>query len=139
MSSTDLTRDWLQQVLRPYPAKDRILQEVMDVLPRHRSLAIKTDTFSQSTPFHQTKHRSAARGPPLSLQSSIPATPLCCSSSTAPYPSLTVARRITSLSTCGSRTTTPEPHLWRLSSPPVIWACGRVGRSIRVVVSVLRW
>ena len=47
-SSMDLTRDWLRNVLRPYPARDRILSEVMDILMQRRTLSVKTDAFSSS-------------------------------------------------------------------------------------------
>lgn len=45
--SLDATRDWLKSVLRPYPARDRILHEVIDILKRYRSLAVRTDAFSE--------------------------------------------------------------------------------------------
>jgi hypothetical protein len=48
MSSLDLTRDWLQTVSRPYAAKERILGEVMELLKTRRTLAVKTDAFSES-------------------------------------------------------------------------------------------
>lgn len=47
--SLDLTRDWLQSVLRSYPARDRILPEVLGVLGSNRTLAVKTDAFSASS------------------------------------------------------------------------------------------
>lgn len=46
--ASDLTRDWLKNVLRPYPSHERILGEVMAVLAAHRTLAVKTDAFSMS-------------------------------------------------------------------------------------------
>lgn len=49
MSSLDLTRDWLKNVLRPYPSHERILTEVMGVLTAHRTLQVKTDAFSGSS------------------------------------------------------------------------------------------
>lgn len=49
MSSLDLTRDWLNNVLRPYPARERLVAEVMDILRARRTLAVKTDAFSQCT------------------------------------------------------------------------------------------
>ena len=48
MTSRDLTRDWLRNVLQPYPSRDRILTEVLDVLQQRRTLAVKTDAFSGS-------------------------------------------------------------------------------------------
>lgn len=48
MSSLDLTRDWLRTVLKPYPARDRLVPEVMDILAQRRTLSVKTDAFSQS-------------------------------------------------------------------------------------------
>jgi len=48
MASSDLTREWLYTVLRPYPARDRILSEVLDVLSQRRTLSVKTDAFSMS-------------------------------------------------------------------------------------------
>lgn len=47
MSSLDLTRDWLKTVLRPYPSRDHVLEEVMGILQSVRSLAVKTDAFSE--------------------------------------------------------------------------------------------
>ncbi|WWD17812.1 hypothetical protein CI109_102255 [Kwoniella shandongensis] len=46
MSSLDLTREWLQNVLRPYPSRDRLLSEVMQILAERRTLAVKTDAFT---------------------------------------------------------------------------------------------
>ena len=51
MSSAHLTREWLQTVLRPYPARDRILPEVLDILTQRRTLSVKTDAFSTSLLF----------------------------------------------------------------------------------------
>ena len=48
MSSLDLTRDWLRSVLKPYPAKERLVTEVIDILAQRRTLSVKTDAFSQS-------------------------------------------------------------------------------------------
>ena len=45
-SSLDLTRDWLRNVLKPYPARDRVLPEVMEILTNRRTLSVKTDAFS---------------------------------------------------------------------------------------------
>jgi hypothetical protein len=47
MSSLDLTRDWLKNVLRPYPSRDIVQTEVLRVLQRIPSLAVKTDAFSE--------------------------------------------------------------------------------------------
>jgi hypothetical protein len=47
MSSLDLTKDWLQTVLRPYPSRERIIPEVLGVLTQWRTLAVKTDAFSE--------------------------------------------------------------------------------------------
>jgi ESCRT-I complex subunit TSG101 len=47
MASMDLTREWLQNVLRPYASRDRILPEVLDILQQRRTLAVKTDAFSE--------------------------------------------------------------------------------------------
>lgn len=47
MSSLDLTRDWLRTVLKPYPARERLVTEVMDILAQRRTLSVKTDAFSQ--------------------------------------------------------------------------------------------
>lgn len=47
MSSLDLTRDWLQTVLRPYPSRERIIPEVLGVLTQWKTLAVKTDAFSE--------------------------------------------------------------------------------------------
>lgn len=49
MSSLDLTRDWLQNVLRAYPSKDVIIPQVLSILQTRRSLAVKTDAFSEAT------------------------------------------------------------------------------------------
>ncbi|RSH92838.1 hypothetical protein EHS25_008284 [Saitozyma podzolica] len=46
MSSLDLTRDWLQTVLRPYPSRERIIPEVLGVLTQWKTLAVKTDAFT---------------------------------------------------------------------------------------------
>ncbi|WOO85279.1 Tumor susceptibility protein [Vanrija pseudolonga] len=46
MAPLDLTRDWLKGVLRPYPARDVILPEVLGVLGQWRTLAVKTDAFT---------------------------------------------------------------------------------------------
>ncbi|ORX36004.1 UEV domain-domain-containing protein [Kockovaella imperatae] len=46
MPSLDLTRDWLKNVLQPYPSRDRIQTEVLDVLQQRRTLAVKTDAFT---------------------------------------------------------------------------------------------
>lgn len=46
MSSLDLTRDWLRTVLKPYPARERLVNEVMDILAQRRTLSVKTDAFS---------------------------------------------------------------------------------------------
>jgi ESCRT-I complex subunit TSG101 len=48
MSVSDLTRDWLQTVLRPYTARERLLNEVLDILKARRTLSIKTEAFSKS-------------------------------------------------------------------------------------------
>ena len=59
MSSLELTRDWLKTVLRPYPSRDRILPEVMEVLGHRRSLNVKTDAFSEcARPRHQRETES---------------------------------------------------------------------------------
>jgi hypothetical protein len=47
MSSLDLTRDWLHNVLRAYPSKDVIIPQVLSILQNRRSLAVKTDAFSE--------------------------------------------------------------------------------------------
>ena len=47
MSSLDLTRDWLQTVLRPYPSRDLILPQILEILKSRRTLAVKTDAFSE--------------------------------------------------------------------------------------------
>jgi ESCRT-I complex subunit TSG101 len=46
MPPLDLTREWLQTVLRPYPSRDRIIPEVLEVLTIWRTLSVKTDAFS---------------------------------------------------------------------------------------------
>ncbi|WVQ70899.1 hypothetical protein IAR50_000424 [Cryptococcus sp. DSM 104548] len=46
MSNFNLTRDWLQNVLRPFPSRDRIQQEVLHVLSERRTLAVKTEAFT---------------------------------------------------------------------------------------------
>ncbi|EAL21796.1 hypothetical protein CNBC4980 [Cryptococcus deneoformans B-3501A] len=46
MSSLSLTRDWLHSVLRPFPARETITQEVLHVLQQRRTLAVKTDAFT---------------------------------------------------------------------------------------------
>ncbi|BEI83554.1 hypothetical protein CcaverHIS002_0401580 [Cutaneotrichosporon cavernicola] len=46
MSSLDLTRDWLKNVLRPYPGHERILSEVLGLLGSYRTLQVKTDAFT---------------------------------------------------------------------------------------------
>lgn len=48
MSSLSLTRDWLHSVLRPFPARESITQEVLHILQQRRTLAVKTDAFSES-------------------------------------------------------------------------------------------
>ena len=48
MSSTDLVQEWLQGVLRPFPSRERITTEILEVLTRRRTLSVKTDAFSQS-------------------------------------------------------------------------------------------
>jgi ESCRT-I complex subunit TSG101 len=47
MPSLDPTRDWLKNVLRPYPSHERILNEVLGVLASQRTLQVKTDAFSE--------------------------------------------------------------------------------------------
>lgn len=61
MSSLDLTRDWLRSVLKPYPARERLVTEVMEVLAQRRTLSVKTDAFSQYLP--------------LSLRDTVPSLP----------------------------------------------------------------
>ncbi|OWT36416.1 ESCRT-I complex subunit TSG101 [Cryptococcus neoformans Bt1] len=46
MSSLSLTRDWLRSVLRPFPARETIAQEVIYILQQRRTLAVKTDAFT---------------------------------------------------------------------------------------------
>ncbi|KAK8865990.1 hypothetical protein IAR55_001140 [Kwoniella newhampshirensis] len=46
MSSLDLTREWLHNVLRPYPSRDRLVSEVMQILAERRTIAVKTDAFT---------------------------------------------------------------------------------------------
>ncbi|WVN85480.1 uncharacterized protein L203_100626 [Cryptococcus depauperatus CBS 7841] len=46
MSNADLTRGWLQSVLRPFPSRDVILQQVLEVLRERRTLAVKTEAFT---------------------------------------------------------------------------------------------
>ncbi len=46
MLSADLIREWLQNVLRHYPARERILEEVLEMLTQRRTLSVKTDAFS---------------------------------------------------------------------------------------------
>ncbi|GMK58814.1 hypothetical protein CspeluHIS016_0602560 [Cutaneotrichosporon spelunceum] len=46
MPSLNLTRDWLKNVLRPYPGHERIFSEVLDVLASYRTLQVKTDAFT---------------------------------------------------------------------------------------------
>jgi ESCRT-I complex subunit TSG101 len=48
MSSLDLTRDWLRNVLKPYPSRERMLPEIMEILARRRTLSVKTEAFSKS-------------------------------------------------------------------------------------------
>ena len=48
MSVADLTKDWLQTVLRPYPSRDRLLPEILEILSHRRTLSVKTDAFSAS-------------------------------------------------------------------------------------------
>lgn len=50
MSSADLTREWLRNVLRPYPSRDLILPEVLEILKQRRTLSVKTDAFSKFPP-----------------------------------------------------------------------------------------
>jgi hypothetical protein len=45
-SSMDLTRDWLQNVLKPYIGRTLVLGEVMEILKNRRTLSVKTDAFS---------------------------------------------------------------------------------------------
>ena len=45
----DLTRDWLNTVARPYAARERLVTEVIEVLTARRTLAVKTDAFSESS------------------------------------------------------------------------------------------
>ncbi|EIW72790.1 hypothetical protein TREMEDRAFT_24652 [Tremella mesenterica DSM 1558] len=49
MSSLDLTNQWLRTVLQPYPSRERILPEVMDVLAQWRTLSVKTEAFTFDT------------------------------------------------------------------------------------------
>lgn len=60
MSSLDLTRDWLKNVLRPYPGHERVLSEVLGVLGSYRTLQVKTDAFSELAtppfPLHPSSH-----------------------------------------------------------------------------------
>ncbi|OCF55393.1 ESCRT-I complex subunit TSG101 [Kwoniella mangroviensis CBS 10435] len=46
MSHLDLTREWLGNVLRPYQAKERIINEVMKILSERKTLSVKTDAFT---------------------------------------------------------------------------------------------
>ncbi|ODO11691.1 hypothetical protein I350_00475 [Cryptococcus amylolentus CBS 6273] len=46
MSNLNLTRDWLQNVLRPFPSRERIQQEVLHILSERRTLAVKTEAFT---------------------------------------------------------------------------------------------
>ncbi|WWC58645.1 uncharacterized protein I303_101189 [Kwoniella dejecticola CBS 10117] len=46
MSHLDLTREWLGNVLRPYQAKERIINEVIRILSERRTLSVKTDAFT---------------------------------------------------------------------------------------------
>ncbi|ORY23215.1 UEV domain-domain-containing protein [Naematelia encephala] len=46
MSSLELTREWLQTVLRPYPSRDRLVPEILDILTQRRTLSVKTDAFT---------------------------------------------------------------------------------------------
>ncbi|WWC86316.1 uncharacterized protein L201_001189 [Kwoniella dendrophila CBS 6074] len=46
MSHFDLTREWLGNVLRPYQAKDRLINEVMKILSERKTLSVKTDAFT---------------------------------------------------------------------------------------------
>ncbi|KIR82118.1 ESCRT-I complex subunit TSG101 [Cryptococcus gattii EJB2] len=46
MSSLSLTREWLHSVLRPFPARESITQEVLHILQQRRTLAVKTDAFT---------------------------------------------------------------------------------------------
>ncbi|WRT64208.1 uncharacterized protein IL334_001137 [Kwoniella shivajii] len=46
MSHLDLTREWLGNVLRRYPAKDRIINEVIKILSERKTLSVKTDAFT---------------------------------------------------------------------------------------------
>ena len=65
MSSLDLTRDWLKNVLKPYSARDRLLEDVLSVLRDRRGLAVKTEAFSR---FLSQIFRSAlTKSPQLSI------------------------------------------------------------------------
>ncbi|OCF41805.1 ESCRT-I complex subunit TSG101 [Kwoniella heveanensis CBS 569] len=46
MSHLDLTREWLGNVLRPYPSRDKISAEVMKILAERKTLSVKTDAFT---------------------------------------------------------------------------------------------
>ncbi|WVQ97403.1 hypothetical protein IAU59_004516 [Kwoniella sp. CBS 9459] len=46
MSHLNLTREWLGNVLRPYPSKDKVSEEVMKILAERKTLSVKTDAFT---------------------------------------------------------------------------------------------
>ncbi|WVQ82547.1 hypothetical protein IAT38_004676 [Cryptococcus sp. DSM 104549] len=46
MSNLNLTKDWLQSVLRPFPSRDLIISEIMSILAERRTLAVKTEAFT---------------------------------------------------------------------------------------------
>ncbi|WVF70517.1 hypothetical protein IAT40_005307 [Kwoniella sp. CBS 6097] len=45
-SHLELTREWLGNVLRPYPSRDRVMTEVMKLLSEKKTLSVKTDAFT---------------------------------------------------------------------------------------------
>ena len=112
-SSMDLTRDWLRNVLRPYPARDRILAEVMDILMQRRTLSVKTDAFSSSPPLPRDTHADVQHSIMAKLPSLFYYMVLC--------PSRFEAQSTISQSMSGSRMNTPVWRPWHSSYRPKRW------------------
>ena len=111
MTSLDLTRDWLRTVLKPYPAKDRIQAEVLDVLAQRRTVSVKTDAFSQSSSSSYQLQRQSPYLMVTDVQRPILGRQPYFCSCMAQSPSLTETRPTKSRYICGSHSTILAPLL----------------------------
>lgn len=111
MGSMELTRDWLQTVAQPYASRERLVQEVIDVLSARRTLAVKTDAYSGS--YSLLEQRCEETQESHWQPSTLDRHP-CSSCCMAHYPSPSAELHITSPSTYGYRMTThdrPRLHM----------------------------